>query len=593
MRCHSADRRVGKQAGQSAKAHRRGNVIVLTAFLMVAMMGMLALAVDIGYVYTMQAQLQRSVDAAALAGAAELVEGVDEAQAKATEYLVRNPVGSTMTVIDESALSGNISQFEADHGDDLEVKFGNWNPNTRSFEETDVLPSSLNVVMAYQNLPLFFGRVLGHDSVTIRAESTAMFQPRDIMLVLDFSASMNDDSEFTAFSKLGQAEVEGNLADIYSDLGSPNYGSVLQFAPQWAVAHGIPQNNGAGIPHVAVEYRYNQVHVASTSILTTVKLEFSNGNTQSWNSASALTGTYQGSGTNSGKQIRKVWVKSWNNAATFGTNGEYFNFTSSGINSTLKTALGLSGVSYPYAGGSWDGYIDWCESSSVQNDDAGYRYKFGYMNLIVYWLENYPEFNKCDDLWQVRAEPMQALKSSVGVFMDFIQAVDTNDRVGLAVYNAPNGEGLVEVNLTNSLDQIPTLVNQRQAGHHHQYTNIGGGLHAAREHLDSHGRANAKKLIVLMTDGQANWRNGQYNETAANNYVTEEAAICAQDSRKYQIFAISMGASADSSIMQQAASISEGAHFNVPGGSSQADYYQQLYDTFEEIAKARPLKLVK
>lgn len=593
MRFRSADGRSGKQAGQSAQARRRGNVIVLTAFLMVAMMAMLALAVDVGYVYTMQAQLQRSVDAAALAGAAELVEGVDEAQAKATEYLVRNPVGSTVTVIDESALANNISQFETEHDEDLEVKFGNWNPTTRSFEETDVLPSSLNVVMAYQNMPLFFGRVLGHDSFTIRAESIAMFQPRDIMLVLDFSASMNDDSEFTAFSKLGQSEVEGNLADIYADLGSPAYGSVLQFAPQWAVAHGVPQNNGAGIPHVTVEYRYDKAYVTSTSNLTTVKLEFSNGNTQSWSPSSASAGTFQGSGSNAGKQVRKVWVKSWNNAATFGTNGEYFNFTSTGINSTLKTALGLSGVSYPYTGGSWDGYIDWCESSSEQNHSAGYRYKFGYMNMIVYWLENYPEFNKCDDLWKVRAEPMQALKSSVGVFMDFIQSVDTNDRVGLAVYNAPNGEGLIEVDLTNSLDQIPALVNQRQAGHHHQYTNIGAGLHEAREHLDSCGRINAKKLIVLMTDGNANWVNGSYNITAANNYVLEEAALCAHESRKYQVFAISMGAAADATIMQQAANITEGAHFNVPGGSSQADYYQQLYDTFEEIAKARPLKLVK
>jgi hypothetical protein len=404
---------------------------------------------------------------------------------------------------------------------------------------------------------------------------------------------MNDDSEFSAISKLGQAEVEANLAQIYADLGSPSYGSVLQFAPQWAVAHGVPLNTGAGIPHVTVEYRNSQVYVTSTSNLTTVKLEFSNGNQQSWNPSNTKTGTFQGSGSNSGKQVRKVWVKSWNNANQFGTNGEYFNFTSSGINTTLKNALGLSGVSYPYNGGSWDGYIDWCESSTNQNDGAGYQYKFGYMNLIVYWLEKYPEFDQCDDFWKTSAEPMQALKSSVDVFMDFIQSVDTNDRVGLAVYNAPNGEGLVEIPLTTELSTIPTTVTQRQAGHYHQYTNIGGGLNAARLHLDANGREGAKKLIVLMTDGQANWRNGQYNESYANSYVTEEAALCAHESRKYQIFAISMGAGADTEIMVQAANATEGVHFNVPGGSSQADYYNQLYATFEQIAKARPLKLVK
>jgi hypothetical protein len=45
--------------------------------------------------------------------------------------------------------------------------------------------------------------------------------------------------------------------------------------------------------------------------------------------------------------------------------------------------------------------------------------------------------------------------------------------------------------------------------------------------------------------------------------------------------------------LQQAADMSEGKHYNVPGGSSQNDYYQQLYEAFEEIAKARPLKIVK
>ncbi|MEX2175494.1 MAG: vWA domain-containing protein, partial [Pirellulaceae bacterium] len=251
------------------------------------------------------------------------------------------------------------------------------------------------------------------------------------------------------------------------------------------------------------------------------------------------------------------------------------------------------GVAYPYPSGSWDAWIDWCESSSNQNKNAGYRYKFGAMNLIVWWLETRPGYSQVPDLWKTRAEPMAALKSSVDVFMDFIQSVDTNDRIGLAIYNAPNGEGQVEVALTDNYNDIVTAVEQRQAGHYHQYTNIGGGLKAGRLHLESNGRTNAKKLIVLMTDGNANWVNGGYNESGAKQFVTDEAALCAAESRKLPILAISMGAAADSSLMQEAADTSAGTHFNVPGGSSQSDYYEQLYDVFEEIAKARPLKLVQ
>jgi hypothetical protein len=53
---------------KNALASRRGNIIVFSAFLMVAMMAMLALSVDVGYMCAMKAQLQRAVDAAALAG---------------------------------------------------------------------------------------------------------------------------------------------------------------------------------------------------------------------------------------------------------------------------------------------------------------------------------------------------------------------------------------------------------------------------------------------------------------------------------------------------------------------------------------------
>ena len=588
----SAKKNSGKGTARCRGPARRGNIIVMTAIMLVVMMAMIAFSVDIGYMYTMQAQLQRSVDAAALAGAGELVEGVDEAQAKAREYLVRNPVGSSISVVNENELDAAISDFIVDHGDNLDLQVGEWDPVTRTFIETDVLPSTLKVGMEYHNLPFFFARFLGKENFTIRAESTAMFQPRDIVLVLDLSASMNDDSEFQSISRLGRSEVEGNLLEIWQDLGSPTYGN-LPFTPQWATAKGVPENTATGIPHIRVQYRYSSVYVTSTRNLTTVKLEFSNGAQQSFSPSSTTTGTFQGTGSNAGKQVTKVWVRSWNNNVLFGSSGEYFNYTSSGINTTLKKSLGLDTVPYPYPSGSWDEYINLVEYHAGSNYDAGYRYKFGGMNLLNYWMEWYPGANQIPDLWKTRAEPMQALKSSVDVFMDFIQSVDTNDRVGLAVYDAANGEGLLEIPLTNDVGTIAEAVRLRQAGHYHQYTNIGAGLHEARLHLDSTARPNAKKMIVLMTDGNANWRNGQYNETAANQYVIDEAALCAAEARKYPIMAISMGAGADSSVMQQAASMTEGSHFNVPGGSSQDAYYQQLYDVFEAIAKARPLKLVK
>ena len=45
--------------------------------------------------------------------------------------------------------------------------------------------------------------------------------------------------------------------------------------------------------------------------------------------------------------------------------------------------------------------------------------------------------------------------------------------------------------------------------------------------------------------------------------------------------------------MQQIADITEGAHFNVPGGESVTDYEDGLLGVFRQIADDRPLTLVK
>jgi Flp pilus assembly protein TadG len=573
------------KSGCKSAASRRGNIIVFSAFLMVIMMAMLAFSVDLGYVYTMQTQLQRSVDAAALAGVQDLVNSQEAAHAKATEYLVRNPVGGSAAYVDETTLAAELATFQAEHANDFEMKYGNWNPTTQSFTETSVNPGAMTVTMTYQNLPFFFGRVLGRDNFTIRASSTAMFQPRDIVVVLDYSASMNDDSEFGAIGALSQSVVESSLLNCWNDLGPPSYG-YLGFTPQWAVAQGVPENVGAQIPHVTVEYRRTSVYVTSTRPLSSVRLQYSGGTTQTFSGLTAQTGTFQGG---SGQQISRVWVRSWNNAATFGTNGESFDFST---NTIFKSALGLNSVTYPYPnGGSWDGYINYCKSSSEKNATAGYRYKFGGMSLVSYWLEKYPSSSDVPDLWKCRAEPTYALKDSMNVFMDFIGSVDTQDKVGLVIYNAPDGNGILESPLTSDLESISNIVNHRQAGHYHDYTNIGAGMQKGREHLEANGRPNSAKMIVLMTDGLANWNNGSYNLSAAAAHIQNETALSA--AAEFKIFTLSVGSGADTATMQAVADGTEGKHFNIPGGANYQTMHDQLRAAFKEIADARPFLIVK
>ena len=101
-------------------------------------------------------------------------------------------------------------------------------------------------------------------------------------------------------------------------------------------------------------------------------------------------------------------------------------------------------------------------------------------------------------------------------------------------------------------------------------------------------RVGAFKLIVLMTDGNANLPS---NSSQARQYALEQARLAA--AKRYPIFTISLGVEADTALMQEIADITGGYHFNIPGGEAVQNYTSQLREVFYQIAKERPLALVK
>ena len=109
-------------------------------------------------------------------------------------------------------------------------EFGSWNATSQTFTASANTPSAIRLTTFNNNQPLFFGRVLGRNTFNTGAQSVATYQPREISLVLDYSASMAYDSQFRNISLLGQTAVEANLQQIYTQLGSPTYGS-LTYTP--------------------------------------------------------------------------------------------------------------------------------------------------------------------------------------------------------------------------------------------------------------------------------------------------------------------------------------------------------------------------
>ncbi len=287
------------------------------------------------------------------------------------------------------------------------------------------------------------------------------------------------------------------------------------------------------------------------------------------------------------QQVKKVQIRSgyqddlhvdWNRyEETF-----YFD-TSSKIRAHARTAFQLNGVPYPYPDGSWDSYIDYCRSKTNQNGDAGYFYQFGYMNLVNYWLDQKPRNSQTPDLWKTSEYPITAVKNAVDVFLAFMQEVNTSDQVGLAVYNSSSGWGKLEQELTLNYSVLSDVSRHRQAGHYHNMTNIAAGLDTAREELQVHARAGALKMIVLMTDGVPTFPNSTAYARQLAIQAAEQCAIAG-----YPVVTVSLGTGADVALMDLIANMTDGIHFNVPGGRPVSEYEEDLKDTFRRIAEERP-----
>lgn len=161
-----------------SRSRRSGKILVLAALLMVPMLGFVALAVDLGTIALRRTQAQLAADAAVLAAVDRLGAPVDE-----IEQLV------------DAVLSENGFDQLAQAGISRTIEFGAWSYEGRSF--TPDAPgdaNALRVELASSQTPAFFGRIFGRQFFVVNASATAArsVQPRDIVLVLDCSTSMDE-----------------------------------------------------------------------------------------------------------------------------------------------------------------------------------------------------------------------------------------------------------------------------------------------------------------------------------------------------------------------------------------------------------------
>jgi len=151
-------RRLG---GSIRSRDERGQVIVLVVVALVALLGMCALVVDLGYLYWNQRSLQSTADAAALAGAMQLPDS-------ASSINVAKQYGTGLTAKNKDSRLSNVSE-------------------TVTTKCLTSVPgcSPVNAVVVDENF--------AHVHVRATACSPCGVKPLDIVLVVDRTASMCQD----------------------------------------------------------------------------------------------------------------------------------------------------------------------------------------------------------------------------------------------------------------------------------------------------------------------------------------------------------------------------------------------------------------
>jgi Flp pilus assembly protein TadG len=177
---------------QSPRKYRRGAIAPLTAVLLIPLLGMIAFAVDMGWITHSQNELQSAADAAALAGAAQLPGNW------ASYYMItqngQTPLqqaaaqSALLTAAEKSASSyakmyagynraGGVDSLTL-LDSDIEFGFTDASGNYTPAPTYTGYPNTIKVTLrrdstANGSLGLFFARVLGMDTVDLKATAAA------------------------------------------------------------------------------------------------------------------------------------------------------------------------------------------------------------------------------------------------------------------------------------------------------------------------------------------------------------------------------------------------------------------------------------
>jgi Mg-chelatase subunit ChlD len=172
------------------------------------------------------------------------------------------------------------------------------------------------------------------------------------------------------------------------------------------------------------------------------------------------------------------------------------------------------------------------------------------------------------------AKGMTKLQSAIAAaksFVDIISA-NTNNHIGLVSFNT---KATLESPLTTDYATVKTKIGQLKSNGD---TCTQCGATTADQEIHADGRANVQKVVILLTDGIANYVTGQNKQVSAT--TAEQAAITEiqnefnTDNTTY--FTIGLGSDVNTSFLQKIATNTNAKYFFSPSGDQLTQIYQSI-----------------
>ncbi len=174
----------------SSHKRRKGAIAAMTGLLLIAILGLVACALDIGWIEMTRTQLQAVADASSLAGGTELMPGlgffatktpsevVDDATPVAVEYAGYNPNADlTASFVDGNRdVKFGKATFDEDC-DCFQKTPADENPEYYNYIEVTALRNQTGSSDGDNPAPLFFARIFGTTEKNLRATATAAILP--------------------------------------------------------------------------------------------------------------------------------------------------------------------------------------------------------------------------------------------------------------------------------------------------------------------------------------------------------------------------------------------------------------------------------